>query len=209
MNKKGLLLSCVVMGWSCGAVAGVTIEADVRPPAVPSASHFVPPPPPMPIVVKPRNKIWTPDRYNCYMRQTKKYCVDYKGRPLSGRIVVTDSESASYETYLNGYRNGETSVYSLSGVLLERTMYKKGVKNGESIRYFVNGNVHWLAKYKDGALNGRLEEYDVDGALLGRMNYKKGWFKDGFCRNEKNGHSMQERLKGQYNQIIPCGEAEQ
>ena len=143
------------------------------------------------------------------MRQTKKYCVDYKGRPLSGRIVVTDSESAAYETYLNGYRNGETSIYSLSGVLLERTMYKKGVKNGESIRYFVNGNIHWLAKYKDGALNGRLEEYDVDGALLGRMNYKKGWFKDGFCRNEKNGHSMQERLKGQYNQIIPCGEAEQ
>jgi hypothetical protein len=198
----------IFVGWNFQSYAETTVEISVQPPIGHGAPRFMPPPP-MPFVVKPRNKIWTPDKYSCYMRQTKKYCVDYKGRPLSGRIVVTDSESAAYETYLNGYRSGETSIYSLSGVLLERTMYKKGVKNGESMRYFMNGNIHWLAKYKDGALNGWLEEYDVDGALLGRLNYKKGWFKDGFCRNEKSGHSMHERLKGQYNQIIPCGEAEQ
>jgi len=168
--------------------------------------HRVAPPMPYFFEIRPRQKIYTPDRYSCYIRQKHKYCVDDKGRALNGQIVLTGNGTAIYETYQNGYQNGEASTFSNSGVLLERSWYKKGVKNGDAFLYYLNGNVHFLLKYKDGMLQGRVEEYDINGALLGQMTYKKGWFKEGYCRNEKGGHSMHERLtKGKFNEVIPCG----
>ena len=199
MKKAFLILGLTLFSVSAGAYN----ETYLRHIKVP---HTVAPPIPYFLVERPRQKIYTPDRYSCYMRQKHKYCVDDKGRALNGQIVISSTHQVAYESYMNGYQNGETSVFSLSGVLLERTYYKKGVKHGESIIYYANGNVRLLAKYKDGALNGHVEEYDENGALLGQMTYKNGWFREGNCRNEKGGHTMHERqTKGKYNEIIPCG----
>lgn len=153
-----------------------------------------------------RNKIYTPDRYSCSMRRKLKYCIDRKGRALNGQIVLTNGQTVTYASYINGYQNGETSVYSTDGTLVERAMFKKGVLDGEAVEYYINGNIWLIKHYDDGALNGRVEEYDINGALVGQMTYKKGWLKDGYCRNEKSGKTMHERYQdGKFNQIIPCG----
>lgn len=152
-----------------------------------------------------RNKIYTPDRYHCSIRRNLKYCVDLRGRALNGQIILTDGKAVAYETYQNGYQNGETSIFTTDGNLVERAWYKKGLRDGEATEYYLNGNV-WLVKhYDNGMLHGRVEEYDISGVLIGKLTYKKGWFKDGYCANEKSGQTMHERFKnGKHNRIIPC-----
>lgn len=201
MKTAIIALFFVLLSSAAGARSEIVVRHATKVP------HTVAPPMPMAYFeVMPRQRIYTPDRYSCYIRQKYKYCMDDRGHALNGQIVISGKDSAFYETYQNGYQNGETSVFSNSGILLERSIYKKGVKHGEAIIYYPNGNVHFIMKYKDGALNGRVEEYDINGALLGQMTYKKGWFKEGNCRNERGGHTMHERLTdGKYNQIIPCG----
>ena len=151
------------------------------------------------------DKIYMPDQYSCYMRQTRKFCQNRHGKGINGRIVSTYDDRVAYESYVDGYQTGVTSVFNLQGLLLQRIEYKKGVRNGEAVSYYANGNVEVIAHYKDGALNGRLEQYDINGALLGRMTYKKGWFREGYCKNEASNHSMEERLHADYNEVIPCG----
>ena len=150
--------------------------------------------------------IYTPDRYNCYMRRTLKYCATRRGRPLNGVIVNSYDGGIAYETYQNGYQNGETSLYTQDGTLLSRSEYKKGVKHGEEIIYFYNGRVEFVMHYKDGALDGRLEQYDINGAMVGKMNYKKGWLRDAYCKNESKPGAAHERISSKrYNEVIPCG----
>ena len=173
-------------------------------------------PPPEKIIVVPRyyvsrhdERIYTPDRYHCYMKRTLKYCATRKGRPLNGVIVKNYDGAIAYETYQNGYQDGETSVYTQDGTLISRSYYKKGLKDGEEIIYYINGNVELITRYKNGALEGRVEQYDINGAMLGKMTYKKGWFRDGYCKNEPNGTPMQDRIKNKkYNEVIPCGSME-
>lgn len=156
-------------------------------------------------ITVPSNKIYTPDQYFCYMRQTRKFCQNRHGRGINGRIVSTYDDRVAYETYVDGYQTGVTSVFNMQGLLLQRIEYKKGVRDGEAVSYYANGNVEVVAHYKDGALNGRLEQYDINGALVGKMTYKKGWFKEGYCKNEADNSSMEERLHSGYNEVIPCG----
>ena len=60
--------------------------------------------------------------------------------------------------------------------------------------------------YKDGALDGKLEQYDINGALVGKMNYKKGWLRDAYCKNEAKAGAAHERISSKrYNEVIPCG----
>lgn len=152
-----------------------------------------------------RGKVYMPNRYHCSIRRNLKYCVDLKGRALTGQIVVTDGKLVAYETYQNGYQNGETSIFTTDGNLAEQAWYKKGLRDGEAKEYYLNGNVWLIKHYDSGMLHGRVEEYDVNGVLVGKMTYKKGWFKDGYCANEKGGQTMHERFKNsKYNQIIPC-----
>ena len=155
------------------------------------------------------DKIYTPERYHCYMKRNLKYCHTRKGRPLNGIIVNNYDGAIAYETYQNGYQNGETSIYTQDGTLISRSYYKKGVKDGEEFIYYINGNVELISRYKDGALDGRIEQYDIKGATLGKMTYKKGWFREGYCKNEPKGQPMQARIKNKkYNEIIPCGSLE-
>ena len=155
-----------------------------------------------------KEKIYTPDRYHCYMKKTLKYCTDNHGRAINGYIVNSYGGDLAYEAYQNGYQSGITSVYGTDGTLLRRSEYKKGLKNGEEIVYYFNGNVEFIKHYKDGALNGRIEQYDINGVLIGKFNYKDGWLRDGYCKNEAKDHSMEERLKEkEYNQLLPCGNA--
>ena len=169
--------------------------------------------PPVKIVVPHKinfdhHRIYTPDQYHCFMRNTLKYCRDNKGNALNGVIVQTYENTVAYENYHGGYQTGMTSIFDESGTLLQKVEYKKGVRDGQAISYYFNGNVEFMAKYKDGALHGRLEQYDINGGLIGRMTYKKGWFKEGYCKNEAKGHNMDERLHhSKYNEVIPCGTA--
>ena len=106
-------------------------------------------------------------------------------------------------------QNGETSIYTQDGTLISRSYYKKGVKDGEEIIYYINGNVELISRYKDGALDGRVEQYDINGTMLGKMTYKNGWFKDGYCANERSGLTMNDRYKNaKFNQMIPCQQVE-
>lgn len=156
---------------------------------------------------RPNDRIYTPDRYHCYMRKTTKYCATRRDKPLNGVIVNSGYDGAiAYETYQNGYQNGETLLYTQDGNLISRSNYRNGVKHGEEIIYFFNSRAEFVLHYKDGALDGRVEQYDINGALVGKMNYKKGWFKDGYCKNEAKNSSMHERIKNKkYNEVIPCG----
>lgn len=157
------------------------------------------------IIRKSNDRIYMPSQYSCYMRQTRKFCQNRHGKGINGRIVSTYDDRVAYETYSDGYQSGTTTVFNQQGTLLQRIEYKKGVREGEAVSYYANGNVEVIAHYKDGALNGRLEQYDINGALLGRMTYKKGWFREGYCKNEASDHSMEERLHADYNEVIPCG----
>jgi len=151
-------------------------------------------------------RIYTPDRYHCYPKKMLKYCQTRKGRPLNGVIVNNYNGVTAYETFQNGYQNGETSIYTQDGNLISRSNYKNGIKHGEEIIYYNNGNAEFVMRYKDGALDGHVEQYDINGAILGNLNYKKGWFRDGYCKNEAKKSSMQSRIKNKkYNEIIPCG----
>lgn len=167
--------------------------------------------PPIKIVVPYKLKfdnrhIYTPDQYHCFMRNTLKYCHDNSGNSLNGIIVQTYDNTVAYENYRSGYQSGITSVFNQSGTLLYKAEYKKGLRNGKATSYYYNGNVEFIASYKDGALDGRLEQYDINGALIGKMTYQKGWFKEGYCKNEAKGHTMDERLHhSKYNEVIPCG----
>jgi antitoxin component YwqK of YwqJK toxin-antitoxin module len=160
-------------------------------------------------IQRPNERIYTPDRYHCYMRKTLKYCATRRDRPLNGIIVNSGYDGAiSYETYQNGYQNGETLLYTQDGNLISRSNYRNGIKHGEEIIYFFNSRAEFVLHYKDGALDGRVEQYDVNGALVGKMNYKKGWFKDGYCKNEAKNSSMHDRIKNKkYNEVIACGSA--
>lgn len=156
-------------------------------------------------IMKPSDRILTPDRYSCRMRQNKKYCITNRGSAVTGRIVTSTEETISYETYQNGYQSGETLVYTLGGTLLQRCQYSKSEKNGEEITYYVNGNIFLIARYKNGMLNGKVTEYDINGHKVGQFNYKNGYFKGGYCQNERDNFSMKERLtQTKYNEIIPC-----
>ncbi len=156
----------------------------------------------------PSNRIYMPDQYSCYMRRTRKFCQNRHGKGINGRIVSTYDDRVAYETYVDGYQTGVTNVFNQQGTLLHRIEYQKGVRDGEAVSYYANGNVEVVAHYKDGALNGRLEQYDINGALVGKMTYKKGWFKEGYCKNEADNSSMEERLHSGYNEVIPCGTEE-
>ena len=157
-------------------------------------------------ILRQNDRIYTPDRYHCYMKRELKYCTTRKGRPLNGIIVGSYNGGLAYENYQNGYQNGETSLYTQDGTLISRSNYKQGVKHGESTVYYYNGRVEFIIHYKDGALDGRVEQYDINGALVGKMTYKKGRFRDGYCKNETKNGIMRERLSvKRYNEIIPCG----
>lgn len=178
-----------------------TIPEKPTKPAGPRKKHT-----PM-IIRKSNDRIYMPSQYSCYMRQTRKFCQNRHGKGINGRIVSTYDDRVAYETYFDGYQSGTTTVFNQQGILLQRIEYKKGVRDGEAVSYYANGNVEVIAHYKDGALNGRLEQYDINGALVGRMTYKKGWFREGYCKNEASDHSMEERLHADYNEVIPCGTA--
>ena len=157
-------------------------------------------------MMRKNDKIYTPDRYHCHMKREVKYCTTNKGRPLNGTIVSSYDGGLAYENYQNGYQNGETSLYTQDGTLISRSNFKQGVKHGEATVYYYNGRVEFIIHYRDGALDGRVEQYDINGALVGKMTYKKGWFREGYCKNEVRGGSMHERLKRKrYNEIVPCG----
>lgn len=155
------------------------------------------------------DRTFMPDQYSCTIRRKLKYCFDSKGRALTGKIVQSDGKTLMYADYINGYQNGETAIYSTDGTLLEKIWYKKGLPDGEAIEYYLNGNIWLIKHYKDGKLNGRVEEYDINGVRVGKMTYKNGWFKDGYCANERSGLTMNDRYKNaKFNQIIPCQQVE-
>lgn len=198
MKKIFLILCLVVTGFSANAY----INGPIKGLAKPSVTIV------MPHGWKARyqERIYTPDRYHCYIKNTRKYCADRRGNGINGRIVTADEASVAYENYQNGYQSGITSVFDNFGVMLRQSDYKRGVKHGEEIVYFTNGNVKFKKHYKDGALDGRVEQYDINGALLGKMNYKNGYLRDGYCKNESANMSMKERLKKEhYNEVLPCG----
>lgn len=152
------------------------------------------------------DKIYTPDRYSCSLRKNLKFCVDRRGNPLNGKIVNMYDGFIAYENYAGGYQHGITSVFTGDGNLHQRSSYKKGLKEGTEFIYYENGNVEFRLSYNDGELDGRIEQYSINGVLLGKFNYKKGYLRDGYCKNEEEGASMKERLKKEhYNQILPCG----
>lgn len=155
------------------------------------------------------NGIYAPDRYTCGMRKNLPYCQTRGGRPLSGTIVVPYGDNLAYENYSGGYQSGITAIYTPSGILLERAMYRKGLRHGEAVRYFYNGNTQMILHYSNGMLNGRIEEYDISGVKIGQMTYRKGWFKEGWCIDDQSGYTMHDRLRNTgFNRLIPCAAVE-
>lgn len=149
--------------------------------------------------------IYTPNSYRCYYKNDLKYCTDYKGKALTGRIVQDYEDSVAYEHYRNGYLHGETSVYTLDGKLWQVTHYSKGLKNGKETVYFENGRVNYTLNYSKGKISGEVKQYDENGAFLGEMKYSNGYCKYRYCRNDASDEAMRARVKAKiFNDLLLC-----
>ena len=149
--------------------------------------------------------IYTPNSYSCYYRNDMKYCTDYKGKALTGRIVQNYEDSVAYEHYRNGRLHGETSVYSLDGKLWQVTHYSKGLKNGKETVYFENGRVNYTLNYNKGKIDGEVKQYDIYGTMLGEMRYSNGYCKYRYCRNDSSDEAMRARIKAKvFNDLLLC-----
>lgn len=159
------------------------------------------------IVYEANPHIYTPSAYHCSYQGDLKYCTDYRGYALTGRIVQKYEDTVAYENYKKGYLSGETSVYSLDGVLLQTTNYSKGVKHGKEVVYYSNGHEYYSVNYSKGKLNGNVREYDTNGMLLGEMTYVNGHYKYRYCRNDTTNALKRERIKANMlNDLVLCSE---
>ena len=149
--------------------------------------------------------IYTPNSYSCYYKNDLKYCTDYRGKALTGRIVQNYEDSVAYEHYRNGYLHGETSVYTLDGKLWQVTHYSKGLKNGKETVYFENGRVNYTLNYSKGKIDGQVKQYDIYGTMLGEMRYSGGYCKYRYCRNDVSDEAMRARIKAKiFNDLLLC-----
>jgi antitoxin component YwqK of YwqJK toxin-antitoxin module len=109
------------------------------------------------------------------------------------------------ENYQDGYRDGKSTFYDLSGQLInESGEYKKGLLHGERIVYYPNGKIFSIRQYKEDTLNGLSVYYATDGKEMYKATYTHGaiidgeervYFPDGKLKiigNRKNGkrHSI-------------------
>lgn len=157
------------------------------------------------VVYEANPHIYTPNAYNCFYKDERKYCTDYKGKALTGRIVQNYEDSVAYENYRNGYLHGETSVYTLDGQLWQTTNYSKGVKNGKEIVYFENGRVNYTLNYSNGKIDGQVKQYDIHGTMLGDMRYSNGHYKYRYCRNDASDAALRARVKANMlNDLVLC-----
>lgn len=157
------------------------------------------------VIYQTNPHIYTANAYNCYFKDELKYCADNAGRALTGRIVQNYTDSVAYENYRNGYLNGETSVYTLDGTLLQTTNYSKGLKHGKETVYYDNGRVNYTVNYSRGVLSGRVVQYDYNGVLLGEMQYSNGRYTSRYCRNGTSNDLLRARIKENVrNELILC-----
>ncbi|MBQ9271776.1 MAG: hypothetical protein IJ218_05900 [Alphaproteobacteria bacterium] len=151
------------------------------------------------------NNIYSNNAYTCRSIKELKYCTDYRGKALDGRIVQNYGENVAYEHYKNGYQNGETSVFSADGTLVRKTNYKKSRKHGQEKVYYANGKVEYTANYKQGALEGTVLQYNMNGKQIGRMTYHNGRVQSRFCRYKTQDADLLAQIKQKnYNELILC-----
>ncbi len=159
------------------------------------------------VVYEANPHIYSANSYFCTKKNELKYCTDSIGVKLSGRVVQNYTDSVAYETYKNGYLNGETSVYTPDGTLMQVTNYSKGLKHGREKVYFGNGRIHYTANYNHGNLNGEVKQYDLSGALVGEMRYKNGKYIYRHCRSDTTNDLLQARIRAnEKNVLILCAE---
>ena len=162
------------------------------------------------VVVRPGiydNNIYSSRAYGCGERNGVKYCTDYRGRALNGRVVQNYGNQVAYENYRSGYQSGETTVFSPEGLLLRKTDYKKSLKHGKEYVYFDNGKVEYSAEYKKGALNGNVEQYNRHGKRIGQMTFRKGYLQTRRCVLNGGGEdpAVIARIhEKNYNELILC-----
>lgn len=161
-------------------------------------------------VVRPivyENNIYSNNSYTCRSVNNLKYCTDYQGSALNGRIVQNYGDSVAYEHFLNGYQSGETTVFAADGLLLRKTNYKKSLKHGKETVYHPNGKVEYTANYKKGALDGTVLQYNMKGKQIGRMTYHDGRLQYRSCRYETRDPELLMQIKRKnYNELILCAD---
>ncbi|MBR1825268.1 MAG: hypothetical protein IJ770_01625 [Alphaproteobacteria bacterium] len=166
--------------------------------------------PPVTTVIRPvvyENNIYTNNAYTCRSVKELKYCTDYRGKALNGRIVQNYGDNVAYEHYKNGYQSGETNVFSADGSLVRKTNYKKSRKHGQEKVYYANGKVEYAANYKQGALEGTVLQYNINGKQIGRMTYHNGRMQSRSCRYETKDTELLAQIKQKnYNELILCGD---
>ena len=151
------------------------------------------------------NNIYSANAYTCGERSGVKYCTDYRGRALSGRVVNKYDDSVAYENYRHGYQQGETTVFSQDGMLLRKTNYKKSLKDGKEYAYFGNGKIEYSAEYKKGALHGNVEQYNPNGKRIGRMTYRHGYLQKRHCTYDTTSPMLLAQIEQKnYNELILC-----
>lgn len=159
-------------------------------------------------VVRPvvyNNDIYADNAYSCGERSDVKYCTDYLGRPLNGRVVQNYGEDVAYENYQHGYQHGMTTIFSSQGVLVRKTNYKKSLKDGREYIYYETGKTEYMAEYKKGELHGKVVQYDPNGKIIGRMTFYRGHLRTRKCTYTTEDPIVLERVKQKnYNELILC-----
>lgn len=161
-------------------------------------------------VLRPRiydNDIYTRNSYSCQERYGVKYCTDYRGRALTGKIVQTYGDNVAYEQYRNGYQHGQTTVFDANGVLVRKSDYKKSLKDGKEYVYYTNGRIEYVAEYKKGALHGKVLQYDDRGKKIGQITYRNGRLNNRQCVYETYDPMILAQVKQKnYNELILCAD---
>lgn len=147
--------------------------------------------------------------YECSEVEGKLFCLDEKGKPLTGKWEKYDlhGNRTSIENFKNGYFDGLCSYFA-DGRIAERQYYKQGVRNGQYKKFYLNRTFQITAEYSNGLLDGKIDLMYPNGKLHGRMTYKAGKLKRGYCIDEDGKKTdFSEEIIAQYqnNKINMCG----
>lgn len=100
----------------------------------------------------------------------------YEGHKKTG--VWSYYASSGYlfmlENYVDGFRQGESLVFSADSTILERMFYVNDLLNGEKITYYPYGNVMSKYTYKSGVLDGPYQYFFESGSIGEEGAYKNG-----------------------------------
>jgi antitoxin component YwqK of YwqJK toxin-antitoxin module len=100
----------------------------------------------------------------------------FEGVPYTGKAKLCTASGYLFQktSYLDGKKDGKSTVYGSDGVLSEVMHYRNGNEHGKMIRYREDGQVLESGEYIDGKRTGEWILYNKYGGITLKQNYLDG-----------------------------------